>query len=226
MTEEIKKALLVWAQKVVDEHAHWDAAQMHRVLRKIYEISSSYQYLSESFTPSDTEWKRHQSRLNEVIQQLTEQKENNPTNEENLEVPPMIETIKNMVTEMPEQEHYDSLFETITETPIFVPKNEIKIPKEEAIPTEIPGIKKRNLNDQFAQSLSIDLNDRLAFVKHLFQNNSREYDCVIAQIVTFESWQEVLNFLQNQVKTEYPHWEEKPDIENRFLSILQKNFDQ
>jgi len=43
--------------------------------------------------------------------------------EEELEVPPMMETIKNMVTEMPEPENYERLFEQVNEPPVFVPKN-------------------------------------------------------------------------------------------------------
>jgi len=42
--------------------------------------------------------------------------------DENLEVAPMMDTIKNMVTEMPEPETYEKLFEKIEETPTFIPK--------------------------------------------------------------------------------------------------------
>ena len=40
--------------------------------------------------------------------------------DENLEVAPMMDTIKNMVTEMPEPETYEKLFEKIEETPTFI----------------------------------------------------------------------------------------------------------
>ena len=83
---------------------------------------------------------------------------------------------------------------------------------------------RKNINDHFAKSLTIDLNDRLAFVKHLFDQDVQSYEKVIRQVVTFQKWEEVQNFIQNWVKPEYQNWKDKEAVEERFLSILQKNF--
>tara|TARA_B110000261_G_scaffold73051_1_gene84936 strand:+ start:27 stop:218 length:192 start_codon:yes stop_codon:yes gene_type:complete len=39
MTEQIKNTLVKWAQRVLDNHEHWDALETHEALQKLYEIS-------------------------------------------------------------------------------------------------------------------------------------------------------------------------------------------
>jgi hypothetical protein len=130
-----------------------------------------------------------------------------------------------MVTEMPEPETYEKLFETVEETPTFVPKANEAVKKQPE--TMIPQTEERqNINDQFAKILSIDLNDRLAFVKHLFEGDTKNYERVLAQVVTFDSWSEVSHFIKVQVQTEYNNWEGKEEIAGRFFAILRKNFEE
>jgi hypothetical protein len=181
--------------------------------------------LLEQENPDQNLWKQQQAQLSEVIESLTGKSSNERPKEENMEVAPMMETIKNMVIEMPEPGTYEKLFETVEETPTFVPKaNEAvkKQPETKVSQTE----ERKNLNDQFAKTLSIDLNDRLAFVKHLFEGDTKNYERVLAQVVTFDSWSEVSHFIKVQVQTEYNNWEGKEEIAERFFAILQKNFEE
>ena len=67
---------------------------------------------------------------------------------------------KNMVTEMPEPETYEKLFEKIEETPTFIPKQK-EVSNKNRVSSNLDQ-ERENINDQFAKSLSIDLNDRLA----------------------------------------------------------------
>ena len=225
MTEKIKIALLHWARKVIDQSAGWDEEKTHDAIQKLYELSIVQKILHEQENPDQNLWKQQQAQLSEVIESLTGKSSNETPKEENMEVAPMMETIKNMVTEMPEPETYEKLFETVEETPTFVPKaNEAvkKKPETKVSQTE----ERKNLNDQFAKTLSIDLNDRLAFVKHLFEGDTKNYERVLAQVVTFDSWSEVSHFIKVQVQTEYNNWEGKEDIAGRFFAILRKNFEE
>ena len=225
MTEKIKIALLHWARKVIDQSAEWDEEKTHDAIQKLYELSIVQKMLLEQENPDQNLWKQQQAQLSEVIESLTGKSSNETPKEENMEVAPMMETIKNMVTEMPEPETYEKLFETVEETPTFVPKaNEAvkKKPETKVSQTE----ERKNLNDQFAKTLSIDLNDRLAFVKHLFEGDTKNYERVLAQVVTFDSWSEVSHFIKVQVQTEYNNWEGKEDIAGRFFAILRKNFEE
>ena len=98
-----------------------------------------------------------------------------------------------------------------------------QIKKQEGLP--VLDQERENVNDQFAKSLSIDLNDRLAFIKHLFNEDKINYERVISQIITFESWSEVSKFLDTQVKIEYNNWEGKEDYEERFMRLLAQFFE-
>ena len=117
------------------------------------------------------------------------------------EIPPLMETIKEIVTEFPKVD----LKQTETQ--------ELQKP---------PPIK--NLNDHFSKGLQIDLNDRLAFIKHLFETNTLEYQRVISQIVTFSNWEEAQIFVVQIVKPDYNNWEGKERYEARFLKIIENNF--
>jgi hypothetical protein len=142
--------------------------------------------------------------------------------EENIEVPSVMDTIKNMVTEMPESERYEKLFDTVSETPTFVIKDENN--NSQTVSETLNEEEKANINDLFSKTISIDKNDRLSFIKHLFDNNTASYERVISQVITFESWEEVTVFLNQMVKPEYNSWKDKEEVEERFLTILKNNF--
>lgn len=224
MTEKIKIALLEWAKKVLNQEAQWDEEKTHEAIQKLYELSIVQKMLLEEETVNNDQWKRQQAQLNEVIESLTGESKKERIKEENMEVAPMMETIKNMVTEMPEPETYEKLFETIEDMPTFVPKD-----KEERIESNEFQFQKaeerKNINDHFAKTLSIDLNDRLAFIKHLFEGDSKTYERVLAQVITYETWEEVFLFIEAHVKTEYDNWTGKEEVVERFLNTLQKNFE-
>ena len=58
----------------------------------------------------------------------------------------------------------------------------------------------------------------------MFEEDAQAYERVLSQIITFERWEEVEVFLKKMVKPEYQNWKDKEQIEERFISILQKNF--
>jgi hypothetical protein len=124
MTEKIKMALNAWAEKVLKDRAQWDTDQVHQAIQKLYELSVCQKILMEDSAPATDLWKRQQAELSSVLETLTgTSKVKKVDKEEEFEVPPMMETIKNMVTEMPEPENYERLFEAVKEPPVFVPKN-------------------------------------------------------------------------------------------------------
>jgi hypothetical protein len=72
--------------------------------------------------------------------------------------------------------------------------------------------------------ISIGLNDRIAFVKHLFGNNDADYSRVLNQLITYDSFEEAKNLIEDMVKPDYDNWEGKEDYEQRFLEIIEKKF--
>lgn len=225
MTEKIKFALVQWAKKVLDHHEEWDDATTHHELQKLYELSVVQKTLLQWESENQNLWKNQQRQLDEVLENLTGTPLKQSVQEENIEVAPVMETIKNMIMEMPEQETYDQLFEAVEKPPTFVVKPEDQEVRTPTPPSSI-NQERPNLNDHFAKTLSIDLNDRLSFIKHLFEGDSKNYERVLEQVVTFESWAEVASFIKRQVQPEYQNWKGKDEFVERFFTVLQKNFEQ
>ena len=85
------------------------------------------------------------------------------------------------------------------------------------------GIQK-SLNDTFSKGLKVDLNDRSAFIKHLFDQNTKDYQRAISQIATLQSWEHAQKFILEIIKPDYNYWEGKEQYEIRFLKIVENNF--
>lgn len=80
---------------------------------------------------------------------------------------------------------------------------------------------KKSLNDRLKKGISFGLNDRLVFIKHLFGGNSSDYDRVLSQLNTFQSFESARNFLENVVKPDYNHWKGEEIYEERFLKAVE-----
>lgn len=89
---------------------------------------------------------------------------------------------------------------------------------------QMPESKPRSLNESINRGMSIGLNDRLAFIKHLFEGRTEDYSRVLSQLGTFETFDEARRFLENQVSPDYNHWETKDEYVVRFFSIIEKRF--
>jgi hypothetical protein len=94
----------------------------------------------------------------------------------------------------------------------------------ETVSTEIEP-KTVSLNETLSKGIKIDLNDRIAFVKHLFGNSDEDYNRVLNQLITYDSFEEAQNFIEDMVKPDYNSWEGKEDYSQRFIEIIEKKFD-
>lgn len=81
----------------------------------------------------------------------------------------------------------------------------------------------KSLNDKFAKNISIGLNDRIAFVKHLFNNQQEDYNRVVNQLNSFTTEQEAKTFVNTVVKPDY-NWEKQEELESRFFEIIERKF--
>ena len=81
----------------------------------------------------------------------------------------------------------------------------------------------KSLNDKLVSSIQIGLNDRIAFVKNLFNNQQEDYNRVISQLNTFKTEKEATQFISKMVKPDYD-WSEQEELETRFLEIITRKF--
>ena len=83
----------------------------------------------------------------------------------------------------------------------------------------------KSLNNQLKpQGFQIGLNDRLAFVKSLFENSNEDYERVLSQLSTLDSYEEAANLVDSIIKPDYHNWKGQEEIEARFLEILENKF--
>lgn len=80
------------------------------------------------------------------------------------------------------------------------------------------------LNDKLSKGITIGLNDRIAFMKQLFNNSSEDYNRVLSQLITFDNYTDAKDFIDTMVKPDYDNWAGKEEYEQRFLEIIEKRF--
>ncbi len=87
-----------------------------------------------------------------------------------------------------------------------------------------PESRAKSLNDSVNRGLNIGLNDRLAFIKHLFEGQSEDYTRVLSQINSMSDYSEAENFIKGTVKPDYNYWLNKDEYSERFMTIVEKSF--
>ena len=118
--------------------------------------------------------------------------------------------------ETPDTKNYEAELEISSNLDLDNKIKEDSTPQKEVI--------KERLNDRFSKGLQIDLNDRLAFIKHLFNKNTNDYQRAISQISTFQDWNQAKAFILEMVKPDYDNWKGKELYEERFFKIIENNF--
>ena len=81
-----------------------------------------------------------------------------------------------------------------------------------------------NLNTRLGKNATFGLNDKIGFVKHLFENSDEDFNRVVSQIGSFSSFAEAKDFVEQLVKPDYNNWENKEDYEQRFMEIIERKF--
>ena len=127
----------------------------------------------------------------------------------------------------------EDLFVKVESTALETPKDEkpetvletVAFDLEEIeLPEEVEESKSVSLNEKLAKGINIDLNDRIAFTKHLFGNDPEDYNRVLNQLITFNTFYETRDFIRDMVKPDYNNWEGKEEYEERFMEIIEKKF--
>lgn len=146
------------------------------------------------------------------------------------EVIPVMETINELVIELPLEEEsaaIEDLFASVS-NPVFIKKEPEETPHDEILVEKPQRVTEetlsKNLNDVLGKGAQIGLNDRLAFIKNLFDDSAEDYQRVISQVQTMSSWEEAQSFIEQMVKPEYNQWDGKEAFETRFYKCLESNF--
>lgn len=82
---------------------------------------------------------------------------------------------------------------------------------------------KPSLNDVLQKNIQVGLNDRIAFVKHLFNHSQADFNRVLSQLNSFKTEKEAKNFIKKMVKPDYD-WTGKEEFEERFMNLIERKF--
>ena len=201
-----------------------ELADLYETAKELYEKLAVLKFIDEKLSDVEVDVSknvlasRFEKLASSVMSGNTGVPENNP-HEEDIISHPGMDTIKGMVSEMP-TEAIEHIFGDFIAKP-----NIIKNDKDDLspIPTKQNTIPK-SLNDRLTKELQIGLNDKLAFVKHLFNDNVEDYNRVLSQLNTIDTEERSLAFITNMVKPEYNNWAGKEEYAERFIGIVERKF--
>ena len=255
MKKQLKEELVTLAEKIalLKDHESISTGELKELARQLYEKLAILNFTeSNLFTPENNEDKRDSELVHTAVR--VEASEEKKTRENSFSQPeedeyaptgmeyndseaitePNTEKIKDIVAQMPpETREVDEMFEHIQ--PKSYQKNDMKdiggvhydqLPQFEPVGDNGTHPEKpRSLNDRLKKGIHIGVNDRHAFIKHLFDGSTADYNRVLSQLNTIKSKEEALNFVANMVKPDYNNWEGKEDYESRFLAIVESKFE-
>ena len=95
--------------------------------------------------------------------------------------------------------------------------------EERMVDQAITG-EKKSLNDRLAgDALKFGLNDRIGFVKDLFEGSAEDFNRVVSQLNTLGSLSEAQEFINTHVVPEYD-WAANEETAKRFMASVKQRF--
>ncbi len=222
MIRKLREELIKLSTDIITSREDKELTELYDSAKEIYEKLAVLKFIDEKLSDVEVDVSknviatRFEKMANAVLSGNIAVPESNP-HEDDI-ITPGMDTIKDMVSEMPADAALEQVF---TE---FVAKPEtIKNEKEILAPVE-KNAGPKSVNDTFVKDLKVGLNDRLAFVKHLFDDDMNDYNRVISQLNTIDTEERSISFINNMVKPEYNNWEGKEDYEARFVALVERRF--
>lgn len=225
------------------------AAVEEEVVEEIAEVVSeeeATQIVEEDETEKETEATSEDEIEEEVFQEETSFKpafELSFDAQDSKEEEEIVEEIKEETKPTSSQITFDDLLGPDYVDPVFVKPEDLVHNEKAQDPNQVipigrsynddaPVISMKNdfgsntisLNDRMAKGIIIGLNDRIAFMNHLFANSSEDYNRVLSQLMTFDTYGEAEDFIESMVKPDYNNWEGKDEYAQRFMEIVEKKF--
>jgi len=228
MKKKLKKELVQLSTEIITSDDMTELTKLYDAAKELYEKIAVLKFLEEEL--NDIQVDVSKSVIAEKFEQMASAvlnanagvPENNP-HEEDIMTSGM-DTIKDMVSEMPSSEDLDEVLHDFIGKPNLMKNDkDYFMPSDETVETgkEEP----KSLNDRLGNTdLRIDLNNRLAFVKHLFNGSTEDYNRVLSQLNTIDTEERSISFIENMVKPDYNNWEGKEEYELRFIELITRRF--
>ncbi|WP_318310886.1 hypothetical protein [Flagellimonas crocea] len=228
MIQKLREELIKLSTEIITAREDTDLAALYDKSRRIYEKLAVLKFIDEKLNDVEVDVSqnviasRFEKMANAVLSGNTSVPESNPHQEDIMT--PGMDTIKDMVSEMPSNADLERVFAEFVAKPDFMKndKDNLSAGEDNGVSTQLK--KAKSLNDRLAKDFQVGLNDKLAFVKHLFNNSMEDYTRVLSQLTTIDSEERSISFINNMVKPEYNNWEGKEEYEARFLALIERRF--
>lgn len=228
MKRKLKQELKKLSTDILTADNLDDISGLYEVSKQLYEKLAVLRFIEEELNDMEVDVSKNaiaakfEEMANAILRSNKTVPESNP-HENDIMIPGM-DTIKDMVSEMPNNEELEDVLAEFMAKPNFLKNDkELFMPsKEDLIQKED---KSKSLNDRFGnKDIKVDLNNRLAFVKHLFNGSMEDYNRVLSQLNTIDSEERSVAFIKNMVKPDYQHWAGKEEYEERFMEVISRRF--
>ena len=227
MKRKLKEELVKLSTDIITSHDMGDIPDLYEAARNLYEKLAVLKFIEEKLNDIEIDVSKNvmaakfEKMATAVMDGNKTVPESNPHDEDIMT--PGMDTIKHMISEMPNDVNIEQLFaEFVAKTEVI--KNDMNdvTPNKETLSKDTKG---RSLNDTHnAKEMVVGLNDRLAFVKHLFNDSTEEFNRVLSQLNTIESQDRTTAFIENMVKPEYNNWKGKEEYAARFMALVERRF--
>jgi predicted MPP superfamily phosphohydrolase len=228
MKRKLKEELRKLSTDIITSRDLKEITDLYEAARSLYEKLAVLKFIDNELKDVEVDVSKNamatkfEKMANAVLNANSSVPESNPHNEDIMT--PGIDTIKDMVSEMPSETPVDEVLAEFMAKPEYV-KND----KELFMPPKENGVKRetgpKSLNDKFGNTdIKVDLNNRLAFVKHLFNESTEDFNRVISQLNTIDSEERSISFITNMVKPDYNNWVGKEEYEERLIALIQRRF--
>ncbi|MCR9228482.1 MAG: hypothetical protein NXH90_13775 [Flavobacteriaceae bacterium] len=228
MIRKLREELIKLSTEIITAREDTDLAALYEKSRKIYEKLAVLKFIDEKLNDVEVDVSqnviasRFEKMANAVLSGNTSVPESNPHQEDIMT--PGMDTIKDMVSEMPSNADLEKVFAEFVAKPNLIKNDKDEVTPNENVSAPSQPIKPKSLNDRLAKDFQVGLNDKLAFVKHLFNNDMEDYTRVLSQLTTIDSEERSVAFINNMVKPEYNNWEGKEEYEARFVALIERRF--
>ncbi len=225
MKQKLKDDLIKLSTDIITSRDMNDIPALYEAAKNMYEKLAVLKFIEEELNDIQVDVsksviaEKFEAMANAVLSANSSVPENNP-HQQDIIIPGM-DTIKDMVSEMPSSENLDEVLNEFMGKP-----NLMKNDKDFFMPAENEKIDiPKSLNDRLSnKELKVDLNNRLAFVKHLFNDSTEDYNRVLSQLSTIDSEERSIAFITNMVKPDYNNWDGKEEYELRFMDLIARRF--
>jgi hypothetical protein len=228
MKRKLKEELRKLSTDIITARDMNDISELYEASRTLYEKLAVLKFIEEKLHDVEIDVSKNvvaakfEKMASMVLSANASVPETNPHQEDI--ITPGMDTIKHMVSEMSDNAAEEDVLAEFLAKPNYMKNDkELFMPKNEPLATK--EAKQKSLNDKLGKNeIKVDLNNKLAFIKHLFNGSSEDYNRVLSQLGTIETLERSIAFVNNMVKPDYGHWAGKEEYEVRFMELIERKF--